>query len=118
MRKSCFPITRNPRHPSTELSVIGPELIVSSFDNFDSSVLTAIHGDPSDYIRIGKIYTWRITRKQWHWSTMEVDYENSRLFLVDKMDKLVTASGGLVCGGGYAGRAGFSNPGGKGMQIV
>ena len=66
----------------------GPDVVWIEHDS-DSTVsyVRGIRGEPRDFLRTRDVLTWSVRSPAWHWSAVDVDYANKRLFLADKADR-------------------------------
>jgi len=69
----------------------GPDVVWVERD-VDSSIsyVRGIRGEPRDFLRTRDVLTWSVRSPAWHWSAVDVDYANKKLFLADKADRFST----------------------------
>jgi len=70
----------------------GPDVVWVEHDS-DSTVsyVRGIRGEPRDFLRTRDVLTWSVRSPAWHWSAVDVDYANKKIFLADKADRFVSA---------------------------
>ena len=66
----------------------GPDVVwVEHDDDATLSYVRGIRGEPRDFLRTRDVLTWSVRSPAWHWSAVDVDYANKRLFIADKADR-------------------------------
>jgi len=66
----------------------GPDVVWVEHDS-DSTVsyVRGIRGEPRDFLRTRDVLTWSVRSPAWHWSAVDIDYANRKLYLADKADR-------------------------------
>ena len=51
------------------------------------SYVRGIRGEPRDFLRTRDVLTWSVRSPAWHWSAIDIDHANKKLFLADTADR-------------------------------
>jgi len=66
----------------------GPDVVWVEHDGESAvSYVRGIRGEPRDFLRTRDVLTWSVRSPAWHWSAVDVDYANKKLYLADKADR-------------------------------
>lgn len=71
----------------TGIQTDGPDVIWVEHDGGTTSYVRGIRGDPRDFLRTRDVLTWSIRSTGWHWTALDMNYAEKKLFLADNIDR-------------------------------
>lgn len=73
--------------PLAGVDAVGPDVIWTEFDNFSTSYIRGIRGEPKDFLRTRDVFTWTLKSPAWHWVAIDINHSQKKLYLVDRLDR-------------------------------
>jgi len=82
-------------HPASRwpgIQADGPDVIWVENDGGTTSYVRGIRGDPQEFLRTRDVLTWSVRSPGWHWTALDMNYNEKKLFLADKTDRWATVT--------------------------